>query len=446
MYFSSACDRDLPMSSDPFVQLRGLGKKYTLYDRPWEHLADVLFGMAGGRDFWALRNVDLDLRKGDCVGIVGVNGAGKSTLLELICGLSRPSEGTLETRGRIAALLQLGAGFNPEFTGRENVMLTGSIYGLSTNEIEQRFAAIESFAGIGDFIDKPVREYSSGMYARLAFSVCAHVDADILVVDEILGVGDVRFQQNSMRYLRRFRQKGIVLFVSHDEHAVAALCNRAIWIEKGRVMAAGATKDVLYRYRREMSRQMLPGSEFIAIDAAVDPEFDTAEAQRPTSDVFDPDDPPEPNGGGRVRHVALTGRGGPLHAASGGEKIRLSVSFSVERARGEPRVVFAVRNPMGQIIFGGDSRDGGGGEPRGDDESTRMQCAFTLLLPHLPTGNYPIDVFLLCDDAGATVCLDRHEAAAVVQVFSTHVSSGMANVRLERALLLVGDEVVLHES
>ena len=256
------------MSSDVFVRTRGLGKRFKLYDSAWGRLADRMFGGRSGDEHWALRNVDLDMKRGECIGIVGRNGAGKSTLLEMICGVLQPSEGTVETSGRIAALLQLGAGFNPEFTGRENVMLGAALYGLRNSEIERRMPAIEAFAGIGEFIDRPVRNYSSGMYARLAFSVCAHVDAEILVVDEILGVGDVRFQQKSMRFLRAFRKRGIVLFVSHNEHAVSALCSKAIWIDRGSVAASGRTADVLYLYRREMSRLMGPDQRFEASDSS----------------------------------------------------------------------------------------------------------------------------------------------------------------------------------
>jgi len=428
------------MSSEVFVRARGLGKRFKLYDNAWGHLAGVAFGAGGGRDHWALRNVDLDLGVGDCVGIVGRNGAGKSTLLELVCGILRPSEGSIETGGRIAALLQLGAGFNPEFTGRENVFLGAALYGLTATQVTDRFADIEAFAGIGDFIDRPVREYSSGMYARLAFSVCAHVDADILVVDEILGVGDVRFQQKSMRFLREFRNRGIVLFVSHNEHAVAALCRSGVWIDGGKVAAAGRTKDVLQRYRREMSRLMGPGGSFQASDAgAMDMATNmTAAAPRPEREsAFDPDDAPDPIGGGRIERVELTAAGRPLGAAGGGELVRLKLSCRAAAAMEQPSVLFALRNPMGQIVFAGDSADGATGIVR-LDEGKAVDFEFSFRLPFLPTGSYPVELFLLSGPSRR--CHDRIDAGAVVRMMSWHISSGLANVGMERTLLLVGPE------
>jgi lipopolysaccharide transport system ATP-binding protein len=433
------------MSSDVFVRTRGLGKRFKLHDSAWGRLADGMFGSGNGREHWALRDIDLDLKRGECIGIVGRNGAGKSTLLETICGILQPSEGSVETSGRIAALLQLGAGFNPEFTGRENAFLGAALYGLGSREIESRMPAIEAFADIGDFIDRPVRDYSSGMYARLAFSVCAHVDAEILVVDEILGVGDARFQQKSMRFMRAFRKRGIVLFVSHNEHAVAALCSRVIWIDRGSVAASGRTADVLYLYRREMSRLMGPEQRFEVSGGPAEPAMGAEPPPAPIaveSDNagFDPDNPPATTGGGTIGAVRLAFEdGAPAVSASGGEDVVLTVTCRVADPSARPHLLFALRNPMGQIVFAGDSRDSGDAFPppaMGED----MAWEFGFSLPFLPTGSYPFDLFLLEDRDGTTLCLDVRENAAVVQVLSRHVSSGMANIAMDRALLLVGAE------
>ena len=436
-------------ASDVFVRVRGLGKRYVLYDRPLWNAVDLITGKRRrGREHWALSGVDFDLRAGDCLGIVGRNGAGKSTLLKLVCGISQPSTGTIEVGGRIAALLQLGAGFNPEFTGVENVRLASALYGMAGDEIERRMDAIAAFAGIGDFIERPVREYSSGMYARLAFSVCAHVDADILVVDEILGVGDVRFQQQSMRFLRRFRRKGIVLFVSHDEAAVAALCDGAIWIDKGRLVAAGPAKDVLHRYRREASRLMLPGAAFLATDGASPPPVSSAPEPvppdaAPSEPPFDPDDPPPPTGDGRLLAVRLLRDGreltGPL---VGGDELRLEATFTLDRAVAAPRVVFALRNPLGQIVLGGN-----GGPPRSDVDGpvppgVPAATAFTFLVPHFRTGAYPIEVFLLGDDGA---CLDHRETAVVLQVLADRDREGVANMRMHQTLLTITREHADHD-
>jgi len=178
--------------------------------------------------------VNLSVGRGETVGIIGRNGSGKSTLLQMICGTLRPSAGNVNVRGRIAAMLELGSGFNPQFTGRENVRLGASVLGLTASEIEARFESIAAFADIGAFMDQPMKNYSSGMHARLAFAVCANVDADILVVDEILSVGDAAFQQKCMRYLNRFRLHGTLLFVSHDSGAVVKLCDQRDVARPGR--------------------------------------------------------------------------------------------------------------------------------------------------------------------------------------------------------------------
>src|SRR5690606_32134565 len=176
------------------------------------------------------------------------NGSGKSTLLQLICGTLTPTAGEIQVNGRVAALLELGAGFNPEFTGRENVYLNGAILGLSREEIDARLDDIFAFADIGEFVDQPVKTYSSGMYVRLAFAVIAHVDADILIIDEALAVGDALFTQKCMRFLRKFREHGTLLFVSHDSHAVTNLCQRAIWLQQGRIVEQGSAKEVSEAY------------------------------------------------------------------------------------------------------------------------------------------------------------------------------------------------------
>src|SRR6266542_6439942 len=217
-----------PTSSPPApapevaISVRGVGKMYRIYDRPQDRLKQMLWRgrRTYGREFWALRDASFEVRKGETLGIIGRNGSGKSTLLQIIAGTLAPSEGEVTVNGRVAALLELGSGFNPEFTGRDNVFLNGSILGFSREEMAARFDEIAAFADIGEFIEQPIKTYSSGMVVRLAFAVIAHVDADILVIDEALAVGDACFTQKCMRFLRRFMEKGTVLFVSHDISSV----------------------------------------------------------------------------------------------------------------------------------------------------------------------------------------------------------------------------------
>ncbi|MGT2491509.1 ABC transporter ATP-binding protein [Cupriavidus basilensis] len=195
--------------------------------------------------------MSFDVQQGETVAIIGQNGSGKSTLLQLVCGTLFPTLGEVSVNGRIAALLELGAGFNPEFTGEENVYLSGLLYGIEEGELAKRFDSIVAFAEIGDFINQPVKTYSSGMYVRLAFVIAAHVDADVLVVDEALSVGDVRFTQKCMRFLREFQKTGTLLFVSHDVGAVTSLCSRAIWLDHGVLKMDGNAKETVEAYLAE---------------------------------------------------------------------------------------------------------------------------------------------------------------------------------------------------
>jgi len=241
------------------IRVDGVGKCFEIYDTPRDRLKQFILprlrrslGLQPRqyyRSFTALDNVSFEITKGETVGIIGRNGAGKSTLLQILCGTLAPTSGAVEVNGRVAALLELGAGFNVEFSGRENIYMNASVLGLSREEIDARLADIVAFADIGDFLEQPVKTYSSGMFVRLAFAVAVHVDADILIVDEALSVGDMYFQAKCMSQLKKLMQSGVtVLFVSHDVTAVKALCTRAIYLEKGRVAAVGTTDEVVERY------------------------------------------------------------------------------------------------------------------------------------------------------------------------------------------------------
>lgn len=239
------------MSSDLAISVRGVSKAYQIYDKPTDRLKQMLFGSRRKyhEEFLALQDINFDVLKGETVGIVGRNGSGKSTLLQIICGTVTPTTGQVEKHGRISALLELGSGFNVEFTGRENVYLNGAILGLSRAEIDERFDHIAAFADIGDFIDGPVKHYSSGMFARLAFSVAIHVDPDILIVDEILAVGDAAFQRRCLAKFYEIREKGCtILFVSHDQYQVKSVCQRALYLDRGRQKMFGAAGRVIDQY------------------------------------------------------------------------------------------------------------------------------------------------------------------------------------------------------
>lgn len=249
------------MSSEFAIKVEDLSKCFEIYEQPRDRLKQFVLphlyrslgkpGKKYFREFWALRDIGFEIKKGETVGIVGRNGSGKSTLLQIICGTLSPSTGTVSTNGRIAALLELGSGFNPEFTGRENVYLNGAVLGLSRSEIDSRFDAITEFADIGAFIDQPVKAYSSGMVVRLAFAVAINVDPQILVVDEALSVGDELFQRKCFSKIEAIRSAGAtILFVSHSGGTVVELCDRAILLDAGERLATGSPKKIVGRYQK----------------------------------------------------------------------------------------------------------------------------------------------------------------------------------------------------
>lgn len=284
------------MSSDLAISVRGLDKTFPIYDKPIHRLLQMM--VPGARERWyrefrALRGIDLDVRRGETVGIVGRNGSGKSTLLQLICGTLSPTHGVVHVRGRVAALLELGAGFNPEFTGRENVFLNGTVLGLNREEIAARFDRIAAFADIGDFIDQPVKTYSSGMYVRLAFAVAINVDPEILVVDEALSVGDEAFQRKCFARIDEIRDAGAtVLFVSHSAGTVVDLCDRAILLDHGELLAEGAPKRIVGLYQKLL---YAPADRVEAIRASIradgghDSEPDPSRRPRATAAVIPPE-------------------------------------------------------------------------------------------------------------------------------------------------------------
>jgi lipopolysaccharide transport system ATP-binding protein len=252
--------------NDIAIRVSNLSKCYQIYDAPRDRLKQFVVPRLQRmvrqlprqyfREFWALKDVSFEIKKGETVGIIGRNGSGKSTLLQMICGTLSPTSGSIQTNGRIAALLELGSGFNPEFTGRENVYMNASVLGLSNEEIDTRFNDIAAFADIGEFIEQPVKTYSSGMIVRLAFAVIAHVDADILVVDEALAVGDAVFVQKCNRFIRGFVETGTLLFVSHATQSVLELCDRSIWLTHGIVSQDGIAKEVVRDYSAYVHQQI----------------------------------------------------------------------------------------------------------------------------------------------------------------------------------------------
>lgn len=244
------------MSSDYAIQIKNLSKCYQIYDKPHQRLLQMVLGSTKKsfyREFWALKDISVTVPKGQIVGVLGKNGAGKSTLLQVICGTLSPSNGSLDIQGRVAALLELGSGFNPEFTGIENIYLNAQLLGLTKNQVDNKLEEILQFADIGDFVYQPVKTYSSGMFARLAFSVVIHVNPDILIVDEALSVGDSWFQHKSMAYMRKLMESGCtVFFVSHSIDSIRALCDQVIWLDKGQIKMQGDVTEITNMYMNDV--------------------------------------------------------------------------------------------------------------------------------------------------------------------------------------------------
>lgn len=237
--------------ADRAIEVEHLTKVYRLYRSPKDRLRELLSlsGKKYHHEFHALRDVSFAIQKGETVGIIGQNGSGKSTLLKIICGVLRATKGSVKVNGRVSSLLELGAGFHPEFTGRDNVYMNGALMGLSRDEIEKRFAEIEAFADIGEYIDQPVKTYSSGMFVRLAFAAAVGVDPEILVIDEALAVGDARFQMKCMKRMEEFRSKGqTIVLVSHNLYSIRAFCTACLWIQHGELAASGNPDEVVNRY------------------------------------------------------------------------------------------------------------------------------------------------------------------------------------------------------
>lgn len=365
------------MSSDWAIRARGLGKTYLLYDHPADRLKQFLWRgqRTFHREFHALGNIDLDIRRGEVVGIVGRNGAGKSTLLQLVCGTLTPSQGEIEVRGRVAALLELGAGFNPEFTGRENVFMNAAILGLSQRETEQRYDEIVEFSGIGEFIDQPVKTYSSGMFVRLAFAVATSVDPDILVIDEALSVGDGAFARKSFDRIMALRDAGkTILFCSHSTYQIDALCERALWLEHGTARMFDLAQKVTGAYNTSLAMESMPAG------AA------TAEA------------PAAPASSGRIVSVegACDGtQGTRLPVRSQASSVAITIEFLIDPSLPPPTVALGIENVAGISVSSVISSNTAGAVSM--DAGGRGRA--TVTFPDIPLlkGEYSVSVFLACE-------------------------------------------------
>lgn len=420
------------MSSDEVViDVQALSKRYEIYAQPRDRLRQMVLPavrrMLGLRthdyfkEFWALNDVSFSVKRGETVAIVGQNGSGKSTLLQLVCGTLSPTSGSVRIGGRIAALLELGAGFNTEFSGRENIFLSGLLYGIGPDELARRYDSIVAFSEIGDFIEQPVKTYSSGMYVRLAFSIAAHVDADVLVVDEALSVGDVRFTQKCMRFLREFQKTGTLLFVSHDTSAVVSLCSRAVWLDRGTLRMDGSAKETVESYLaaqhaldREAQGHVVElkagtaRSSKVARSApgGLAPDSDIIDDRWPVLKAngsltrfeifeFDPDRAAAAfgAGGAAIVDASITDESGAtLSMSYGGEVAQLTITAAVHQPLDNLIFGFYFKDRLGQRLFGDNSFLTYREQPVASEAGSQLKAVFRFRLPILPSGTYSIDL------------------------------------------------------
>jgi lipopolysaccharide transport system ATP-binding protein len=454
------------MCSDIAIKVENLGKCYAIYEQPRDRLKQFVLPRLNKllnkqskkyyREFWALNNVSFEVKKGETLGIIGRNGSGKSTLLQMICGTLTPTTGGVVTHGRIAALLELGSGFNPEFTGRENVYLNGVILGLSRTEIDRRLDDIIQFADIGEFIDQPVKTYSSGMVVRLAFAVIAHVNADILVIDEALAVGDAVFTQKCMRFIRRFQENGSLIFVSHDTASVQNLCKSGIWLKNGKIEQAGTAKSVSQAYL-QFTLQEIYGDESKLASIAPTSTTDEDDAEEIIMDndsssaikygavalVRDNIDAAKGWKTGKAEIVSITLNRlspGPEGIFEGGDRVRIIVRAKAHESLQNPILGFLVRDRLGQDLFGENTLPFTDRVPMPIAAGTTFEGLFDFRLPMLPNGQYAVMTSIADGNLHDNVQHHWMHDALIINVSSSKIRWGLIGIPFERVKLGVVNE------
>lgn len=457
-------DMTTEVKPQPVIEVVGLEKAYHIYDAPHDRLKQIFLGWKRNyyRDFLALKDVNFEVLKGQSVGVIGRNGAGKSTLLQLLTGTLTPTKGSVKINGKVAAVLELGSGFNPEFSGRENIYLYASLFELKKSCIEERFQKIVDFSELGDFIDQPVKAYSSGMQARLAFSVIAHVDADILIIDEALSVGDAFFAQKCMRFLRQFQERGTILFVSHDLAAVTAFCDHAIWLEGGVVRDAGSAKDVCEKYFAQLYMQHTgaEGAAAVAVEADVeedvediveeesideiieqrivmhDDESISKGAQEIESFGFNPQSSTFGTGGAEIQKVSFANaKGRQLTVCEGGAEVVVKVSAKAIHDVDLPIIGFIIKDRLGQPLIGGNTYHSYKESPVRVVAGKRIDAEFHFKLPILAVGDYSIVAAIANGTLHEHVQLHWMHDAVLFKVVASSIDGVIVGAPLDKIIL-----------
>jgi homopolymeric O-antigen transport system ATP-binding protein len=431
-------------AADIAIKVENLSKCYQIYDRPQDRLLQMLVRGRKQyyREFWALKDVSFEIKKGETVGIIGRNGSGKSTLLQMICGTLNPSSGSIQTNGRIAALLELGSGFNPEFTGRENVYMNASVLGLSNQEIDARFDDIVSFADIGQFIEQPVKTYSSGMVVRLAFAVQSQIQPDILVVDEALSVGDAKFQAKCFDQLRQLKENGTsILLVTHSSEQIVAHCSAAILLNNGTQLEVGEPRSVVNHYM-----DLLFGKERITLEslplhptgasasAAIKPECVLSYSK----DIFftrvgyNPNEYRWGDGTGEILdfHLAADNEFYPS-AVTTGQRITLGVSIKLYKDFYRPILGVTIKTKEGVTVYGVNSETLECGDFLELGRSGSIIQAEVVFKCLLATGDYFISLGLASKHGEEVIPHDRRYDSIHLQVRPNGKFFGLADLELK---------------
>lgn len=407
------------MSSNPLpLVVEGISKCYHMYEQPVDRLKQLLVSRCFKKqskqyftEFQALSNISFEVSQGETIGIIGANGAGKSTLLQIISGTLAPTSGKVNVTGRVAALLELGSSFDPEFTGIENVYLYGAILGLDRKEMSKRLDAICSYADIGDYVHQPIKTYSSGMVVRLAFAVIVHVDADILIIDEALTVGDAFFVQKCMRFLREFRKKGTVLFVSHDAATIVNLCSHVIWLQDGTIKMQGSPKRVSEAYleMQVMKSQNISEDQMNRQPSDEDISQGNSDQQRQTRDMrqdfinrtnlrndielfqFQSDSLSFGQRTASIVNITMMDEADcALSWVVGGEKVSLCIGCEAHNTLKNPIVGFYIKDRLGQYLFGDNTFLTYEDNTLEISEGQFFQARFSFRMPVLPIGEYSV--------------------------------------------------------
>ena len=439
-------------SRDLAIEIKDISLIYEIYGSPRDQLKQLIFPKFQKFMCWpikkyfyelkAINNISLQIKTGETVGIIGRNGAGKSTLLQIVCGILSPQNGIVKTNGRVAAILELGAGFNPDFTGRENIYMSARLFGLKKNEVDKRFQSIVRFADIGNFIEQPVKLYSSGMYVRLAFAIIAHADANILIIDEALAVGDAAFTQKCMRFLRVFMEKGTVLFVSHDISSVKNLCSRAIWIDDGKIRFDGVAKDVCDAYMQNSLENLYGDSVKLT---SLEIQAPLSEASTFSSSMYSL----KYGSVAQLEHNIDRSKGwatglakivsvglekvhdGQSDVFSGGDKVRLVINAKSFEQIHSPILGFILKDRLGQELFGENTYSVTAGKECIACVDEELTATFIFNLPMLQNGYYSVMASLASGDPYNHTQHHYLHEALILYVHSSSIRFGIVGIPFE---------------